>query len=338
LLVIKGRAPVRIDLAGGWTDVAIYCRGSPGRVINIAINLYSFASLTPSDLKDNQKIEIESADFDTHYSAGDIKKIEYDGNIDLVKAAIKRYSNRGGFKLLTQSYAPAGSGLGTSAAMGVVLIGLIAAYNGLYFLPYEIAELASTIEKEELHILGGKQDHYASALGGINYLEFRGESVTATPIRLKEDIRLELEKNLILCYTGKSRLSGDIHAEVKNKFESGKTETINAIENLKKITIEMKNSLLKGNLNRFAELLSLNWENQKKLHPSVTNPEIDDIFVEATKSGALGGKACGAGGGGCVLFYANPEKEHIVRKTLEKRNLKIIDFNFDYYGYKDWTA
>ena len=336
-MILRGRAPVRIDLGGGWTDVATYCRKTPGRVINISINIYSYATLTPF-FGSEKKIEIESADFDAHYEAEDIKQIEYDGNIDLIKAAIKKFSSKGGFKILTQSYAPAGSGLGTSAAMGVVLVGLIASYSGIPFLPFELAEAASKIEKEELHILGGKQDHYASALGGINYYEFRGENVTASPLRLKEQIQYELEKNLILCYTGKSRLSGNIHSEVKKQFESGNKSTVEAIENLKKTTLDMKNTLIAGNLNTFAELMLLTWEMQKKLHPSVTNSEIDDIFDEALKNGAIGGKACGAGGGGCLIFYSHPEKEHILRKVLENRNLKVIDFNFDFYGYKGWTA
>lgn len=336
-MLFRGRAPVRIDLAGGWTDVATYCRKTPGRVINISINIYSYATLIPVSGTGN-KIEIESADYDAHYEAEDIKKIEYDGNVDLVKAAIKKFSGKGGFKILSQSYAPAGSGLGTSAAMGVVLVGLIASYGGLPLLPFEIAEAASKIEKEELNILGGKQDHYASALGGINYCEFRSENVTASPLRFREEIQLELEKNLILCYTGKSRLSGNIHSEVKKQFESGNKSTVEAIENLKQITLNMKNALIKGNLPSFAELMLLTWEMQKRLHPSVTNDEIDDIFNDALKNGAIGGKACGAGGGGCLIFYSHPEKEHVLRKILENRNLKIIDFNFDFDGYKNWTV
>ena len=245
---------------------------------------------------------------------------------------------QGGIDIITRSNAPAGSGLGTSASMGVALIGALSAFSGKFLLPYEFAEQASLIEQKELGILGGKQDHYASALGGINFMEFIGEEVKVSKLLVSQDVICELEKNLVLCYTGKSRLSGDIHHRVREAYEKGEPKTRQALRNLKSIASEMKNTLLSENLESFGKLLDENWENQKELHPSVTNKQIDEIIRIAKTNGAIGGKACGAGGGGCLLFYVQPDREHIVRQKLEENKVTVIDFNFDFNGLQIWKA
>ncbi len=245
---------------------------------------------------------------------------------------------KGRLEIITRSNAPAGSGLGTSASMGVALIGALGTYEGKTLLPYEFAELASLIEQKELGILGGKQDHYASALGGINFMEFLGEEVKVSKLLIPQNVIYELEKSLVLCYTGKSRLSGDIHQKVRQAYNNYETKTRQALKNLKSIAFEMKNALLKGDLTSFAELMNANWENQKALHPSVTNEQIDRLFDIALQNGALGGKACGAGGGGCLLFLAETDCEHLLRKKLEENKVKLIDFNFDFNGLQVWSS
>lgn len=350
-MLIRSRAPVRIDFSGGWTDVALFCQETKGYVVNAAINIYSYATLQPSSIAHknptaatklerviDHSVKIYSADFDTYVAAEDVRKLEYDGNIDLVKAAIREMSSDGGMMLITQSNAPAGSGLGTSAAMGVALIGVLSEFVGEPLLPYEIAEKASWIERNELHIRGGKQDHYASAIGEINFMEFMDEEVKVSKLNLSPDLLFELEKNLVLCYTGKSRLSGNIHEKVADAFLNGNPDTVNAIENLKRISVDLKGALLKRDLGNFASLLHENWENQKLLHPSVTNPKIDELFEIAYQNGALGGKACGAGGGGCLLFYCEQNKEHLVRRKLQDAGAQIINFNFDFAGLQIWKA
>ena len=314
-VIIRARAPVRIDFSGGWTDVALFTEESKGFVVNAAIDIYSYVTVKKLPEKEiltnsygykhkkrveNKAVKIYSVDFDIYEEAEEIKQLEYNGNIDLAKAAIKQIGIQGGLEIITRSNAPAGSGLGTSASMGVALIGALSAFKGLTLLPYEFAEQASLIERQELGILGGKQDHYASALGGISFMEFMREEVKVSKLQLSQDILYELEKNLVLCYTGKSRLSGDIHRKVKEAYEGEEPKTRQALRNLKSIAFEMKDALFKGDLTTFGGLLNDNWENQKALHPSVTNPQIDDIFTAAMASGALGGKACGAGGVSCL--------------------------------------
>ena len=287
----------------------------------------------------DKSIRIYSADFDTFIEADDVRQLEYDGNIDLVKAGVRRMSIQiGGFDLITQSNAPPGSGLGTSAAMGVALVSVLGALKEATYLPYEYAELASTIERHELGILGGKQDHYASALGGIHFMEFQGEEVKTSPIRLPSQIRYELEKNLVLCYTGQSRLSGNIHQNVTTAYKSADPSVREALEALKTTAEATKIALMRGRLTEFGELLTQNWQNQKKLHPSVTNEQIDQLFKIATTHGAIGGKACGAGGGGCLLFYCEPTREHSVRQKLEDAGARVIDINFDFNGLQMWRA
>lgn len=349
-MLIRTRAPVRIDFAGGWSDVALFTEESKGLVVNGAINRYAYATLvceSQTEFPDSvelqrvldKKIRIYSADFDTFVEAEDVRQLEYDGNIDLVKAAVRQMSIQfGSFDLITQSNAPPGSGLGTSAAMGVTLIGVLGALKDVTYLPYQYAELASSIERHELGILGGKQDHYASAVGGINFMEFQGEEVKTSPIKLPAHIRYELEKNLVLCYTGQSRLSGNIHHNVTQAYKSGEPSVRKALENLKTIAESTKTALIRGRLSEFGELLTENWHNQKKLHASVTNEQIDKLFKIALEHGAIGGKACGAGGGGCLLFYCQPTREHNVRQKLEEAGMQIIDFNFDFNGLQVWRA
>jgi len=330
--MMRARAPVRVDFAGGWTDVAEFASESPGAVVNAAISIYSYASIRRSRPDDERGIRIYSADFNTFVEAADIRRLEYDGNADLVKAAIRHLEVDDSFFITTRSDAPPGSGLGTSAGMGVALIGALSHLVERPFLPSEAAEMASEIEREELGIRGGKQDQYASAIGGFQFMEFHGESVRTAPLRLAPCTVFDLQKHLVLCYTGQSRLSGDIHERVADAFRKGDPDTTAAIANLKNIARSMKERLLLGDLEAFATLLSENWDNQKRLHASVANEQIDGLFAIASESGAAGGKACGAGGGGCIVFVAKPDHEHILRQALQDAGARVLDFVFDLHG------
>jgi D-glycero-alpha-D-manno-heptose-7-phosphate kinase len=350
--LVRSRAPVRIDLAGGWTDVAEFCQSTAGGVVNVAIDLSSTVTVLArvtreaagdrgwrlqSRLED-KSVEIYSADFDIYIEAKQVADLEYDGNIDLVKAAIKEMDLPGGFTLITESTAPPGSGLGTSASLGVALLGALAKYAGKAFLPSEIAELASGIERKRLGIRGGKQDHYASALGGLEFMEFCGEDVKPSHLITGRSVLRELESNLVLIYTGKSRLSGDIHQRVCDAYHSGRGATHEAIEEMKRIAREMKDSLILGDLDTVGPLMSRNWECQKKLHPDVTNGQIDFLFDLALKSGATGGKACGAGGGGCLVFICGPHDTHRLKRALkEVEGVQILPVRIDQRGLETWN-
>lgn len=234
--------------------------------------------------------------------------------------------------------APPGSGTGSSSSISVALIGLLNYLQPAKLSPHEVAKLARRLEVHELFIAGGKQDYYAAALGGVNFLEFEDPAVSNSKLALSTNTLRDLEKHLILCYTGQSRLSGDIIKTVMGAYERGEAKTTNALHNLKRIAYETKNALLAGDLHIFARLLGENWENQKALDASVTNATIDNLFVTATKAGALGGKACGAGGGGCIVFYCDDNKEHLVRKALIEQGAQIIECNLENEGLQTWEA
>ncbi|MGI6210010.1 MAG: GHMP kinase [Anaerolineae bacterium] len=331
----RSRAPIRVDLAGGWTDVPFFAAERGGAVVNATINRYTYATLAA---RSDEKIEITSADFQQFLSVRNFRELEYDGNLDLIKAAISRLGIQRGMNLFVRCDAPPGSGTGSSASIGVALIGLLNMLQDNRLSCYEIARLANLLETEELHIAGGKQDQYAAAIGGFNFMEFGDTAVNVSPLHLDTSVVTELEKHLVLCYTGKSRLSGNLITTVQEAYQAGRPQTVGALERMRDVAVEMKSALLKGQVGEFGRLLQENWENQKQLHPSITTSQIDALFEAAQAAGAVGGKALGAGGGGCVLFLSQPDREHDVRTALEKSGVQILDFNFEFGGLRTWSS
>lgn len=331
---IRARAPIRLDFGGGWTDVPPFSEREGGAVLNATINRYTYATLIP---REGKTIRIISADFDTFLEVKDFKQLEYDGNLDLIKAGIKVLGIEQGMDLYVRCDAPPGSGTGSSSSISVALIGLLNCLQKEKLSPHEIAKLGRVLELQELHIAGGKQDYYASALGGINYIEFEDPAVSNSRLNIRPDVISEMEKHMVLCYTGKSRLSGNIISTVMGAYERGEKKTTQALFNLKRIAHEMKSALLTGDLKWFAALLNENWQNQKMLDASTSSAQIDSLFETAYKNGAIGGKALGAGGGGCLIFYCDDNREHEVRKVLQENDVQIIDFNLEFQGLSTWT-
>lgn len=294
-MIVTSRAPVRIDFAGGWTDVDIFSKGAGGAVLNATIDKYITG-----------KLEILDGAETTHGESQEGICVSY------------------------QSDLPAGSGLGTSSALNVVWLSLVKSRITDVEDKKTIAGLAYELEAI-LGILGGKQDQYASALGGINFMTF-GEKVEAERLDVPQEIIQELEDRLVLCYTGKSRLSGNIHENVWGAYRRGAPETVNALYGLRNIALAMRNVLLEGKLDEFADLMNQNWAYQKKLDASITNEQIEDLFDEAFKTGAISGKACGAGGGGCVLFFAEPNRRESVEEAVQRLGSRVIPFKFEFDG------
>ena len=334
-MIIRSKAPDRIDLAGGWTDVPPYSKETGGFVVNAAISRYTYSTLVK---RDDEKIRIISADFDTSVEIKNFKEMEYDGNLDMIKAAIKRLRlDSMGMDIFVRCDAPPGSGLGTSASVGVCLIGLLNFLQEEKLTVHEVARLANLVETEELNIAGGKQDQYASASGNINFMEFLDPSVSVSRLNLNSATINELEKGLILCYTGESRLSGNLISKVMGSYKKEEKRVVDALNSLRDIAVGMKSTLIKGDLNKFGELLSENWHNQKELDPSITNDNINRLFDIALKNGAIGGKALGAGGGGCLLFFCESDREHVVADKLSGAGGEIISFGFDFNGLQTWV-
>ncbi|MDO8588896.1 MAG: hypothetical protein Q7T82_17860 [Armatimonadota bacterium] len=294
-MIVISKAPVRIDFAGGWTDVDIFAKGAGGAVVNATINQYVWG-----------KLEIHDSLDDPHIV------------------------DREGMNVAYNSDLPSGSGLGMSSALNVVWLSLIKSDVSSIEDKKMIANLAYDLERM-LGILGGKQDQYASAVGGINFMEFQDE-VTVEPINVAPEVIQELQDRLVLCYTGRPRLSSNIHENVWGAYRRGEAKTINALYNLRNVAIRMKTVLETGDLNEFAELLNQNWRHQKDLDASVTNPQIDSLFDTAFEAGAVAGKACGAGGGGCAVFFCSPGTKQQVAQAIETAGSRFIEFAFEFEG------
>lgn len=293
-MIVTSRAPVRVDFGGGWTDVDTFARGSGGVVLNATIDQYVTG-----------KMEI--------LETGDDPRAREGLNVSY------------GFDL------PSGSGLGTSATLNVVWLSLIKSQIMEDEDRRQIAELAYQLEAM-LGILGGRQDQYAAAFGGFNLMTFGENGVGVERLTVPSEVVRELEASAILCYTGKPRLSGSIHENVWGQFRSGNPATVSALYALRDGALQMKPALLAGDLHRFARLVGENWSCQKALDPSVTNEQIESLFATAKAAGAWGGKACGAGGGGCLLFLAAPEARAAVTAALAARGVRIIPFSFEFDG------
>ncbi|NLC57003.1 MAG: hypothetical protein GX774_09220 [Armatimonadetes bacterium] len=307
-MIVHSKAPVRIDFAGGWTDVSIFASGAGGAVVNAAIDKYVHGRMHVIDTEGPVK-----------------KRVSGPSGKYTVEAAADE-----GIEVAYRSDLPAGSGLGTSATLNVVWLSLIKSRVTSDEDRKTIAELSYDLERI-LGILGGKQDQYASALGGINYFTFN-DQVTAERLVVRPEVVSELEERLVLCYTGKPRLSSSIHHDVWGNYRSGNPDTVNALYNLRNVAIRMRTVLLEGDLAEFGDLLNQNWRHQRALHPSITNAQIDSLFEFALANGAVAGKACGAGGGGCLLFLSQPGRKADLEMGLRDQGVRVIPFKFDFGG------
>lgn len=286
---LECRAPLRIDLAGGWSDIPPFARREGGAVLNLAI---------------------------THYVTGEVQR----GTTDETESLRISY----GLDL------PAGSGLGSSAALSVAWLALVHANMGdpidKRALAHEACQLGAL-----LGILGGKQDEYAAALGGVNLMRF-GEDVSVEALPLAPETQAALEARLVLCYSQQARLSSDIHDRVWGAYERGDGAVGAHLRKLREIALAMRETLVAGDFPATAALLNRNWAAQKRLHPSITNATVDALLTTAMEAGAAGGKACGAGGGGCLAFLAEPERVPAIRAALHDAGARVIDTRIDWVG------
>ncbi len=329
----RARAPVRIDLAGGWSDVPPFSAEAGGAVVNVAISRYSYATLFAND---SGEFILESADYDQYIHARHNRELEYNGSLDLLKAAVRRMELDLGGHLITRSEAPPGSGIGSSASMGVALVGLLDAVQGGGMSRMGIAALANLLETEELGIDGGKQDQYAAACGGLSFMTFDDPDVTVERLEPSQDFLLEFEKSMLLVYTGKSRLSGDIISTVMGAYRRNEASMTEPLTNLREAAYLMRDAIIAEDLARVGDALDLNWDNQKRLYQEMTTPKTEALFSVARSGGLLGGKGCGAGGGGCIALLCDADREHVVRHNVEDLGGRCIDFSLDHEGLRIW--
>jgi D-glycero-alpha-D-manno-heptose-7-phosphate kinase len=336
-MIIRAKAPLRISFAGGGTDVPPFPAQQGGLVLNATINRYAYGTLRP---RDDDNIQILSHDYGLTTEFGVHEPLVFDGKLDLAKAAIRRFAGREsrGFDLLLHSNAPPGSGLGSSSAMMVALIGALAEYRSLPVTDYELAELAHSIERDELGIKGGRQDQYAAAFGGFNFIELDADRVVVNPLRVAPDVMLELEHNLLLCYTGTTRQSDHIIEDQTARFEQGNEDAVAGLLAQKDLAVEMKNALLQRRLRDFGELLHTTWEAKKRMSSRISNERIEELYDAARRAGAIGGKVTGAGGGGYVLLYCRYDRKHEVAERMIELGASVDEFAFEPSGLRTWRV
>ena len=335
--LVRAKAPLRVSFAGGGTDVPPFPEKEGGLVLSATINRYAYGTLRP---REDRQIGIKSVDFGLAVNYGVDQPLIFDGRLDLAKAAIRKLGDREsqGFDLFLHSAAPPGSGLGSSSAVMVAMIGLLKEYHGLPLTDYEIAHLAYVVERSDLGLKGGRQDQYAATFGGFNFIEFHGDRVIVNPLRVSADTVNELEHNMLLCYTGVTRASDRIIDDQTSRYESREEDALAGLRTQKDLAVEMKNALLQGRLHAFGELLGTAWEYKRKMSPKISNPFIDEAYAKARACGAIGGKVTGAGGGGYMLLYCDFERKHQVAEALIELGATVTEFAFEQAGLGTWRA
>ena len=339
-MIYRSKAPLRIGLAGGGTDVSPYSDEYGGAILNATVSLSAYASIEP--LEEN-KIIVEALDRKEQEQYDYATILPINGKLDLLKGVYNRINamyglpNKG-FRLSTFVDAPAGSGLGTSSTLVVAILGAFVEMLKLPLGEYDIAHLAYEIEREDLLLAGGKQDQYAATFGGVNFMEFYGDDkVIVNPLRIRPEYLHELGNNLVLYFTATSRESAHIIKEQVKNVNNKDEKSIEAMHQLKEQAKMMKEALLKGRLNEIGEILDFGFEQKRRMAHNISNTLIESIYTAAKNAGATGGKISGAGGGGFMIFYCPKNTRYKVIETLNTFGGEIRNYSFTKYGLTTWT-
>jgi len=338
-MIIRSKAPLRLGLAGGGSDLSPYCDQFGGMILNATINLYAYCTIIE---RFDNIIRFDAPDINESAEYTSSNELLFDGTLDLHKGVYNRLVREFNlkplsFSITTYSDAPPGSGLGSSSTMVVAIIKSFCEWLNLPLGDYEMARMAYEVERIDLNLSGGKQDQYAAAFGGFNFMEFiKDERVIVNPLRVKQWIIDELESNMVLYYTGASRSSATIIDEQIKNTSSGNVTAIDAMHRIRQSSIDMKEAILKGDIQWFARILGQAWFDKKRMATSITNPQIDSIFDVAMNAGAITGKVSGAGGGGFIMFVVDPLNRIDVIRALNKLEGRVVDFNFTKGGCHSW--
>lgn len=306
-------------------------------MLNATISRYAYVTLVPNETEQITMRSLDYGDEVSYHIDDEVPPFNY--QMDLAKGVIRRIAEAGfrqGFDLFTHTECPPGSGLGASSTMVVALIGAFDAWMGLGLNRYEVADLAYQIERVDLGIKGGKQDQYAAAFGGFNFIEFNGNHVLVNPLRIPAEWVSELEYSIILAYTGKSRFSSDIIEDQIANYTQRHASPVEAMDQTKALAFEMKRLLLRGQIRAFGEKLHAAWSVKKMMSDKVSTPFIDALYEAARGAGALGGKISGAGGGGFMYFFTDFDRRHHVEAALGAAGAEVVHFGFLHAGLQTW--
>jgi D-glycero-alpha-D-manno-heptose-7-phosphate kinase len=335
--IYRAKAPLRISFAGGGTDVSPYPEEQGGAVLNATIDKYAYATLLAR--RGRGRVRVHSLDFDVDAEYRTPRDFVYNGELDLVKATLKRFHrNDSDLEIFLHSDAPPRTGLGSSSTMVVALVQLFARYLKIPMTTYELAESAFRIERVDLGDPGGRQDQYAAAFGGFNFIEFQGSTTVVNPLRIDPEVLNELAYRLMLCYTGTTRYSGDIIERQTRSYTERRRNTVDALDETKQLAISMKKELLTGNLDELGRLLHEGWEAKKRFAKGISNPQVDRFYQKARSAGALGGKLTGAGGGGYLLLFCDFRRRQDVARSVVESGGRVTDFAFSPDGALSWSV
>lgn len=339
-MIVKARAPLRLGLAGGGTDVSPYCDIYGGNVLNATIDRYAYAVIKTLD---EPVVSLIAADQQVETIKPADVQIPINGELDLHKATYNhmvQYFNCGipiPLELTTFCDAPAGSGLGSSSTLVVAIIRAFAELLNLPLDDHTVACMAYQIERVDCGLQGGRQDQYSATFGGFNFMEFYGdERAIINPLRIKNWIICELEASLLLYFTGASRESAKIIADQSNNVKLGAVGALEAMHGLKSEALKMKESLLRGDFAGLVDSMRQGWDNKKRSAKTVTNPHIDAIYDAASQAGAVAGKVSGAGGGGFMWFFVTTEKRMDVIRALDGFGGQVSNCHFTKHGTQAW--
>ena len=339
-MIVRARAPLRLGLAGGGTDVSPYADLHGGAILNSTISLNVYASLKPTT---DNKITFNSIDLGKSITFPESSQLPVNHPLALFAGVYNRIirdyydGDSFSFEMTTYVDVPKGSGLGTSSTICVAILGAFVEFLQLGLGEYDIAHLAYEIERQDLKMAGGRQDQYAATFGGVNYMEFgKEESVIVNPLRVKSEYLSELEHNLLLYYTGTTRLSSKIIERQRKAFNKPKSSSIDAAHLLKEQSIEMKKALLTGKIDDIGTILHQGWVEKKKMAAGISNDEIEEIYQAARKVGASGGKISGAGGGGYMMIYCPETSRYQVMEALKGFNGYFQSYKFEKIGMTSW--
>jgi len=329
----RARAPLRIGIAGGGTDVDPYASQKGGCVLNTTINKYAYCTITPRN--DNLMI-VHSSYYGMYEAPLDGGPLKLDGNMDLIKAVTNHFEVKDGFDIVIESDAPAGSGLGGSSTMIVAMISAVANWRGNKMYPDEVAKLAYRLEREDIGLKGGKQDQYAAAYGGFNLMDIDSKGVRVQKVDIDDDVANELQYRSLLCYTGTSRESADIIDSQIKSFNRGENEK--ALDESKRLAKDIGKALMDGDIEKAGILLHESWEYKKQFSEKISNKTINNLYDIAMSHGAIGGKVSGAGGGGFMYYICEYDRKAEVAQELQKHGVIVTDFMFDPKGVTSWRS
>lgn len=330
----RARSPVRISFGGGGSDLTHYFSEIEGAVINTTVSLYSHATLR---IRDDSQIIVSSRDLGQTLVADNLPAaLRQEGRFGLIQALIKAISPDFGFELYLHSDFPMKSGLGGSAVVSASVLGCFNQFRRDQWDLHELAEIAYQAERLYLGVAGGWQDQYATVFGGFNFMEFRMDQNIVHPLRIHSDTLLELEESLVLCDTGTTHDSGDIHEDQRRQMQQDVIRKV--VRQNVELSYRMRNQLLRGRLLEFGHSLHEAWQSKRQLSSKISNSRLDQIYDGARQNGAIGGKLLGAGGGGFFLLYAPPFYKHDLMTYLEARGLNVRPFRFEQDGLRAWTV